>query len=242
MKKNKNILIVLFYISLLIISIVFFYNKTKNKNFNLEESNENIEWNLYHNEDLGFSIKVPLKVATVCKCPNNAMVNVPIKIFENDKKGIVYITPEYYYDASWSSEEQKFTKECTKIIYSSDMLEVKEVKKPFLGWKFNINNIESEEDLLMAIKDNFGSTCEIKDKVKDEQGNYEISLYGSDWDFNDGLESRCMINYSYRIIFCPNKGKMMSVILGQECTFGTDPNIKSYYCYDEDMINSFRFY
>ncbi|MGI6340817.1 MAG: hypothetical protein ACOX0B_01255 [Minisyncoccales bacterium] len=242
MKKNKNIFIVLIFLLLIIVSIVFFYNKSQNKNLNLEEFDEKIEWNLYQNKDLGFSIELPLEIATVSKCPNNKMVSAPIKVFENNENNVVYIAPEYYYDASWSSEEQKFTKECTKIVYSLDMLEDEEVKKPFLGWKININNIENEEDILKAIKDNFGPTCEIKDKIKDEQGNCAVSLYGSDWDFNDGLESGCMINYSYRIMYSKDENKMMSVILGQECTFGTDPNIKSYYCYDEDMINSFRFY
>jgi hypothetical protein len=240
MKKNKNILIVLFFILLLIVS-VFFYNKVQNKNLNLEESNENIEWNLYHNNDLGFSIKLPSEVATPCRCPDNRMVNAPVKVFEDNENGAGYISPEYYYDARWSSEEQKFTEECTKIIYSLDMLEVEKDQKPFLGWRININNIENKEDILEVIKGNFGLTCEIKDEVKDEQGNYEISLYGSDWDSNNGLESSCMINYSYKIIYCPDKGKMMSVILGQECTFGTDPSTKPYYCYDEGMINSFKF-
>ena len=102
--------------------------------------------------------------------------------------------------------------------------------------------IDPETIKIKVIKDNFGSTCEIKDKVKDGQVNYNLSLYGSDWNFNNGLESNCMINYSYKIIYHPGKEKMMSIVLGQECTFGTDPNIKPYYCYDEDMINSFRFY
>jgi hypothetical protein len=227
---------------LLIASIVFFCNKTQNKNFNIEEPNENVDWSLYQNDNLGFLIELPSEIATISKCPNNKMVSVPVKVFENNESHVVYIVPEYYYDASWSSKEQKFTEDCAKVIYSLDMLETEKREKPFLGWTINISDIKNEEDILRAIKDNFGSTCEIKDKIKDEQGNYEISLYGSDWNFNDGLESNCMINYSYRIIYSEGKNKMMSVILGQECTFGTDPNIKPYYCYDENMINSFKFY
>jgi|BioPla2DNA2_1021312.scaffolds.fasta_scaffold82298_2 hypothetical protein len=227
---------------LLTLSIVFFYNKAQNKNLNLEEPNENVDWNLYQNDDLGFSIKLPFEIATPCRCPDNKMASAPLKVFEDNENGAVYISPEHYYDAGWSSEEQKFTKDCTKIIYSLDILEANEIQKPFLGWKININNISNEEDILKVIKDNFGSTCEIKDKVKDGQVNYNLSLYGSDWNFNNGLESNCMINYSYKIIYHPGKEKMMSIVLGQECTFGTDPNIKPYYCYDEDMINSFRFY
>jgi len=242
MEKNKNILIILFFMLLLIVSIVFFCNKAQNKNFNREEPNENVDWILYQNDNLGFLIELPSEIATVSKCPNNKMVSVPVKVFENNESRVAYIVPEYYYDASWSSEEQKFTEDCVKVIYSLDMLETEKREKPFLGWTINISDIKNEEDILRAIKDNFGSTCEIKDKVKDEQGNYEISLYGSDWNFKVGLESNCMINYSYRIIYSEEKNKMMSVILGQECTFGTDPNIKPYYCYDENMINSFKFY
>lgn len=242
MKKNKKIIFVLIFILLLIASIVFFYNKKQNKNLNLEESNQNVEWNLYQNKDLGFSIELPIEISTVSRCLNNKMVSAPVKVFEDNENSVVYIVPKYYYDANWSSEEQKFTQECAKVTYSLHMLEVEENKKPFLGWKIVVKNLKNENDIENFIKENFGSSCVIRDKIEAGDGNYKILVKGENWDKKDGLsETNCLVNYSYRIIYSKDKNKIMSIILGQECTFGTDPNIKPYYCYDEKMVNSFTF-
>lgn len=241
MKNNKNIILIFFCVLLLAISVVFFNKKIQNKNFNPEESNKNIELILYHNSNLGFSIKIPFKIATVRRCPEGVMESAPVKVFENNEDGIVYIVPEYYYDANWDSKMHKFTRSCIRMVYSLDMLEDQNVK-PFLGWKIVINNLKDEDDFKNFIKKNFGSGCVIKDMVRGKNENYNITLKGKDWDKESGLGGTdCLINYSYRIIYSKDKNKMMSVVLGQECTFGTDPATKPYYCYDYDMINSFEF-
>ncbi len=114
--------------------------------------------------------------------------------------------------------------------------------KPFLGWKMIIKDITNDNDILKYIKENFGSGCIINNETLQEDGTKKFSIVGNDLsDPNDDWR-KCNVDFSYKIHYYPEKHKLMSVVLGQECTFGTDPSIPStYQCYDNEMINSFKF-
>lgn len=116
--------------------------------------------------------------------------------------------------------------------------------KPFLGWSVVIKNIYDDTELDKFIKENYGQGCLIDKKVPAKQnGVYEIEIKGEDWDKGADLgTTTCPINSVVRVLYSPPKNKLMSVNLGQECTFGTDYNSDFYKCYDEEMINSFEFY
>lgn len=207
-------------------------------------------WTSYTNSQLGFSVKIPLEVDSIYRCPDSRQAgNTPLVVFEDNENGSVYISQEYYYDANWSQSKQDFTGECNKISYSLEILKQEEKRQdllglsshPFLGWKIIINNPKDDSDIADFIKQNFGSTCVISSKTLAGDGIYNIKMKGEDWNTVNGF-GNCPINFSYRVIYSPEKHKLMSVILGQECTFGTDPLIlSSYQCYDEEMIKSFKF-
>lgn len=237
MKDDKIIFILLLCI-LFLVGLIFFCNNVRDNDLDQEKLTG---WNLYKNEDLGFSMNIPSEVATVKRCPDNEMVSAPLRVFEEKDNGVIYIVPEYYYDADWSQEEHSFTKECTKTEYTLEMLESENVQKPFLGWKMIIEDID-EDNIESSIKKNFGSTC-IVDSIKEEQnGDYSILIKGEDWDEENFLgETGCLVNYFYKIVYSEERNKLMSLVLGQECTFETDPKTQPYYCYDEEMINSFSF-
>lgn len=263
MNKSKNLSLILIILLLIVFIIGFFWfrrlpkttplsdndNKTKinTKKPPVDTSN----WIDYSNNQLGFSIKIPLEVSSVYRCPEKQEGSTPLRVFEDNQNGAVYISQEYYYDANWSQPEQKYIGECSKITYSLESLKKEEKDKdlagfsshPFLGWKIIINNPENESEVADFVKENFGQGCIINSKDLQENGSYEIGLMGSEkGGKDDPWWENCFLNFSYKIVYSPEKHKLMSVILGQECTFGTDPMISSsYQCYDETMIKSFKF-
>lgn len=223
------------------------------KQNNISTKDNKVQWVNYSNSQLGFSIKYPSEIPTIYRCPNKQVSNTPLTFFEDNENGNVYIVPEYYYDANWSQANQKYIGDCSKITYSLDSLKKEEglseyqsgiASHPFLGWKIIIDNLDSDKELSNIVKQNFGSTCTIQTKVLQEDGNYSITFKGRSL-VQDGqgiMDETCYNNFVYKIMYSPEKKKLMSVILGQECTFGTDPNdTANYKCFDNEMIKSFKF-
>jgi len=265
MTKFKKILIILTILLFLFVITFFWINNIKkeikplplNNNPIITEPKKSIDtssWKNYTNNQLGFSIKIPLEVPTLYRCPsNNQNGHTPLETYEDNQNGIVYISAQYYYDAKWSQAEQEYIGGCDKITYTLKSLENRENdnglyiasdQKPFLGWKIIISNIDNDDGISKYIKDNFGSGCLLSEKILENNGIYDIKIKGEDWDkkTTDLGNTTCSWGSLYKILYSPEKHKLMSVILGQECTFGTDPSIPpSYQCYDEEMIKSFEF-
>jgi len=213
------------------------------------------KWKKYTNTELGFSIEYPEMVYGVYKCSPQKPFYVPLKIFEDNENGIVYITQEYYY-SDWDSELQNNTGPCKKIMNSLESLNEQRAiivdindkvslnYNPFLTRVFIIKNIKNNTELNKFIKDNYGSGCFTQNKKPWKQnGVYEVEIESEDRDEETDLgTTTCPINYTYKILYAPEKNKIMSVNLGQECGFGTEYiSEESYKCYDDEMINSFRF-
>jgi len=249
--KSANLKLLTF--AVLIIAIIFvglfcYSKKTTHPIFSNKEISTNTKkiidtssWIKYTNKQLEFSIKIPPEVPTLYRCPDNEQTgNTPLNVFEDSQNGSVYITPTYYYDTNWNQPEQRFIGECNKITYSLESLK-KEGARPFLGWKIVINNPKNDTEITNFIKQNFGSTCIIESKNLQSDGNYKITIKGKNVGQNL-MDTDCLTNFQYEILYSPTKNKLMSVIIGQECTFGTDPSIaSSYQCYDEEIIKSFKF-
>lgn len=209
------------------------------------------KWETYSDSKLGFSIKYPTMVYGLYDCAERKNIWIPLKIINDKDNEITYITQEYSYKANWNSEQDKFDGPCRKITYSLEYLqnEKKEFQKeqfylwwkPFLGWAISTRNIKNESELDKFIKDNYGSECSVKSKTSwNQNGVYEINIQAEN-SKEEGINPNCPLNYAYKVLYSPEKNKVISIDLGQECTFGTNPNEKSYKCYDENMINSFKF-
>lgn len=216
-------------------------------------------WMNYTNNQLGFSMLIPPDGPTLYRCQERPITRTPIKIIEDNPNGAVYISRAYYYAADWNSEEQKYTGSCDKVVFT--LASLKKYKKDiseslgqtgasmefFLGWKIIINNPKSDNEIANLVKENFGSTCVIDSDTILSNGEHEFSLKGSDWNVSDGY-GNCPIEFAYKILYSPQKHKLMSVVLGQECKFyNIDPSrlskeeMSSYQCYDDTMIQSFKF-
>lgn len=219
-------------------------------------------WSKYVNDKLGFSIDIPDKVYGLYSCDPQKVIQVPVKVFEDNENGVVYISQEYYYNSKYDSELDRHVGECKKIIYSLELFrnEYKEWRdsslewprglKPRLGWAIVIETVKNEDELDKFIKENYGSGCGAKDKkfwrTDDKQsGVYNISIGGkSDDDIVTTLETTsCVAAWieRYEVLYFPEENKVMSVILGQEPTFWNNPHTPPYQAYDPKMIDSFRF-
>lgn len=208
------------------------------------------KWETYVSSELGFSIEYPEMVYGLDKCSPQKPFYVPLRVFEDKKNGIVYITEEYYYN-DWDNETQSKTGSCKKIINSLELLQEEKEEmqkgefslwwKPLLGWAISIRNIKNDIELDKFIKDNYGSECFVKDKVFWKQSKiYDINIQGKE--YLEGINPNCPLNYVYKVLYDPEKNKAMSVKLGQECGFGTQYiSEESYKCYDDEMIDSFKF-
>jgi hypothetical protein len=202
-------------------------------------------WIEYSNSQLGFSIKIPPESYGVYRCSPRKAISVPVKVFEDNANNAIYIAEEYYYDADAYGTDNEG--ECEKTIQSLESFKEtgEEVKaqKPFLGWKIIVNEVKDKEEVLKYIKENFGSQCIIQAEFLKENGNYEIYLIGEGKKAEgDPWYGSCSLGSTYKIIYSPEKQKIMSVVLGQEGTFQTNPEEPSTYQYYEDeMLKSFKF-
>lgn len=190
-------------------------------------------WKTYTSAELGFSIKYPEMVFGLYSCSPKKSFWVPLKVFEDKKSGIVHIIKEYYY-SDWDRESQTKIGPCKKTFNSL---------KSSRGRRILIEDIKNEDELDKFFKDNYGPGCFAGEKeLWKQEGVYEIRRKGEDWGPKTNLgTTTCPWSNNYKILYAPEKNKLMSVNLGQECGFGTDLNSKDYKCYDGEMIDSFRF-
>jgi hypothetical protein len=261
---TQKYLITLVIILLVIITGVYFYLSNKKeptpepvKETTTTPTRKPIDtstWTTYTNNKLGFSMLIPPDGPTLYRCQERPITRTPIKVFEDNLNGIAYISQAYYYAADWNSEEQKYTGSCDKVVFTLSSLKKYDegsystglASHPFLGWKIIIDNPKNDNAVADLIKQNFGSTCIIDSDTLLPSGEHEFAVRGTDWS-SDGF-GNCYIDFAYKILYYPQKHKLMSVILGQECTFNNiDPSylskdeMSSYQCYDDTMIQSFKF-
>lgn len=197
-------------------------------------------WKTYTSAELGFSIKYPEMVyGSSYRCDSKKPFYVPLKVFEDDKNEIVYIVKEYFYRGKYDEKLGKYIGPCEKITRS-----LKSLQGGWSGgWSILFRIVKNEDELNKFIKDNYGKGCFVGEKeLWKQKGVYKIRIEGEDWGPKTDLgTTTCPWSYNYKILYAPKKNKLMSINLGQECGFGTDYNSEDYKCYDDTMIDSFRF-
>ncbi|MFA6096990.1 MAG: hypothetical protein WC788_05175 [Candidatus Paceibacterota bacterium] len=230
---------------------------TANEDITLDSSEiTNSKWKRYANKTLGFSINLPGKVSGLDRCDSKDNFLVSLKTIEDNENNVVYIVPEYYFDDYYGEDiknPKQGTSNCETKIYDLRLIndEVKGIgmegkyiskpSNPFLGIAIKIVDIKNDMDLDRFIKEDYGAGCFAGEKNlwTEQEGVYDVNIKGEDWDKVAFGESTCFVNYVAKILYYPEKGKVMSVKLGQEPNFYLD--IENLRASDEDMINSFRF-
>ncbi len=228
-----------------------------------EESPENIlpevVWTKYVSSDLGFSIDIPDKAYCSYMCFDSEITQVPITIFEDIENKVAYVSEKYYYKTKRDDQSDKYIESCEKIIYSLKLLKEKNeyrkeflidgVFRPMLRGAIIMKTVKNDDELDEFIKENYGPGCHVGDKKfwkkhLYQEGVYDVSVRGEINDKNTTLRTTsCEVAWTtiYKVLYFPKKNKIMSVILGGDCCYGTNPHSQPYQCYDEKMVNSFRF-
>ncbi|HNY35735.1 MAG TPA: hypothetical protein PLD14_02950 [Candidatus Pacearchaeota archaeon] len=192
-------------------------------------------WGEYINAQLGFSIKIPPETQCIDRCGGSKDPLVPVKVFQDNNNNAVYITPEYYYD---------YRKEkCEKIEASLASLQAQgKTVKPFLAWKIDVIKVDNLEDIKKFIKDYYPENCIFGDQKINDNGTYDISIIGNDWANGEIVNSTCPYEMHYKILYSPEKKKLISVKLPIDYDFfiyndspgGLDD-------YGQEMIKSLKF-
>lgn len=229
-KTNKIILIILLLIAIVIL-FIFLNNKYREAEAIIPVNIEN-KWQTYQNNDLGFEIKYPSRMANynaICEFKNGVYQSmfgmVPVKIFEDNN--VVYISHEYFYKESVEG--------CKKINNSLELL------ANDYSWKIIIqDNIDNDEELNQFIKEyyvDYDGKCSLGEKkAASQEGVYDVYTA---WDGKDLDESECLINGWIVMKYYPAKGKVAAWGIGSEANFWGDE--RGEITYDKEMVDSFKF-
>lgn len=208
-------------------------------------------WLRYTNHELGFSIDYPRSMINFlgsCKWneengdhsyrPDPTLV--PAKIFEDGDT--VYIGSEYFYvlggeTRGTSAEEsgRSFFSECSRVDNSLELLRNPDHYQQM--WEIETRDIHSDEELEQFLKDRYGPSCSLGEKVPSpQQGVYDVKILG---DGKDLETTECPLNFGTVVKYYPDGGKVVAWNIGQAVTF--TPDISNSKAYDPIMVESFRF-
>lgn len=208
-------------------------------------------WFNYTNYQLGFSINYPrTKIHFLGSCTWNEEngdrsyrpdpSHVPVQIFEDGDT--VYITSEYQHELSGETRETDadggtriFFSECLAVSNTLELLRDPEYYQEM--WEIVAREVHNDEELEGFLKDRYGSSCSLGDKVASEQnGVFDVRIQG---DGKDLSETQCPLNFGTVVKYYPEGNKVIAWDTGQAYTFSAD--VTNSVTYDQDMVNSFRY-
>ncbi|MDD3006088.1 MAG: hypothetical protein PHX30_00685 [Candidatus Pacebacteria bacterium] len=190
-----------------------------------------------YNSSQGISFDYP-KETMGTDCDGKDSVPVPVKTFEDPENGYVYLTV--------NCEDTLDTLQKKTAQVSTGNSSYKQEK--ILGtWIIATAEVKNEQELSAFIKKHYGTGgCSMGEKKLTNRQNdvYEVTITGKDWNTpTDGFSASrsCKVDYAYKIFYAPEKNEVVSVVLGQDCTFNRTDSIED--CYEEEdrIINSITF-
>jgi len=222
-------------------------------------------WNLYSNQDYGFSIKVPKEVADApCEWSREkgdhsyrinwgkyGSISVPIKVLEDDNK--IYITEEWVYQLTGETKEngKSFYSNCEKRETDLELLgyenrfpleKGKWLLKPFT-WEITTKRVKNDKEINFFIKDYFGEGCELGEKKESSHpGVLVLEINGYYNEKTNEINPNCMLNYMYVLRYIPKTKTVFAWSGGQEATFQVSDRDKGLFkepIYDNEMVESF---
>lgn len=202
-------------------------------------------WNLYSNFNLGFSLKVPKNAIGGAPCiwkgpeagdhsyrPATGLV--PVKVFE-DVNG-VYVNMEYRYQMTGETSEngRYFFSGCEKQMLTPEILKSESPQT----WHIVSEKVTNDQELEAFIQKHFYPGCKLGQKKQSLQtGVFDVSVTGdSQPPDENGITTKCFINYMYVIKYSPEKQRVFTWDLGQSIKFSGSETEN----YDEEMVKSFK--
>jgi putative hemolysin len=180
------------------------------------------DWNLYTNNELGFSVKVPKNVFI----DNNAQE--PVEIIESDN--VVYI----------SNQSSLYYEKISDLLANDTDSELSDIeKKKGIPWGMIVRNINNEKELDNFIKEMYGSGCSLGDKKASQQENtYDVTIKG------DGLgldKTKCPINFILHVKYSSEFKKAAIWDIGHDYNFRVTSALDGTGGGDTEMAESFKF-
>ena len=223
---NKKIII--FFICILLLSIVFLYVRSKENKVNDDSQTSEIpapqypviptpdDFYHYENVRLGFSLSIPKEA----DCQENKVC--PIKVYENGKDPIVYVNREYdfqYPDTSTTTYER-----------------LKDNPNIISGWKILFQKVNSQKEAIDFLKKQYGNGCKVQSmKESLQKGVYDVVLEGTA--FEIPVDQQCILNFLYQIRYFPERHILATWVMGQEARFVLGQKSD----FDPIMADSFKF-
>jgi hypothetical protein len=204
-------------------------------------------WDLYTNYLLGFSMLIPKIIYHyngACdwkeaeKSYRPKMGQVPVKIFEEGDHA--YISTEYFYELTGERIENDthYYSGCEKVANSLAKLEDKDYFQQ-QKWKIVSAKIETDQELLKLIQENFGPGCKIGERKPTAQTDvFDMVIDNTSPTGEVGIDNQsCPINYIYYLKYSPSRARVITWVFGQAANFFKDAQHAPY---DEEMAASFK--
>jgi hypothetical protein len=219
--------------------------KSENKEQSEIISLDNV-WNLYKNNQLGFSIKFPkISRSSLANCreENGQFYNqegaLPITVFAGQKN--LHIAPEYFYDPIRENKNgYSIWSNCIKTNVTANLIEERRTLSDYILpssiWTIVVKEINNEQELGQFVKSSYGSSCSYALKEIPQKDVFKVQINS---DGADNLfESKCPVNFMLEFMYSPKYNKAATWSIGQEPTFiDSEGNVL-----DSEMIESFTFF
>ena len=209
-------------------------------------------WNLYTNQELGFSMKLPKQSQELwsgCETVDGKTYgkkDSELPVVALSKPDGIVITHEYYYQPIMSAQTDGSmgTTECEKIPLTAKFIQDQNtlrLKQPTLAvvlpqyWDIKVGTVANDTQLLAFIQKNYGQSCQIGKKTGNSNGYLDVKIEG---DGKDMEETQCLVNYIYALKYSPALQKAATWGVGQGLVFYTDSGQTPY---DMEIVSSFKF-
>ena len=197
-------------------------------------------WNLYTNNKIGFSIKIPnvsSEFGGVCSGGKLDVATVPVKVFD-DAFG-AFITYEYFYEYPVNNSCQKTVNDLSIVNQRASQWKTNPTNPLFdpPNWHIITANVSNDTDLENFIKANYGTGCKLGTKTLSDNGTYDVRVEGDGLDLG---ETKCPINFILAIKYSPEFKKAATWAIGQSIVFAADKDFNN--AYDSDIVSSFKFF
>lgn len=202
-------------------------------------------WQEKKSTPVAVQITTPISAPTTSECPASTLTSAPTpdtiegwKEYVNNKLGFSIWLPKKASLGDEFAPVKIIEDNKNNMVYIGPGIELLTKDN---GWGITVKSVRNNEELEVFIKEKFGSDCKLGKKEYlynvDDNDIYNIEAMPGEM----GMESNCPLNYVYKILYNAGLKKAMAVAIGQECRFSATIDNYGAVCYDELIIDSFRF-
>jgi hypothetical protein len=199
---------------------------------------------VYTDDSLGFSFKYPKELNLVSgKCVQSPSDNsytlgnalVPLKVVKQNNH--YSLVANYIYELGGEIKitgGKRTGTTCKKVVGESN-----EGQSGYPGFGPDVKEISSNAELEDFIQAYYGDGCKLGEKrLTEEDGVYSATIEPVK---KDPVESKCFVNYMYKIKYDSVNNEAFSWKLGQACNYWVEDSNGKMNCFDMEIVDSFKF-